>query len=154
MSRHQKSWGGGDEVSTLCHLASENKIDIEEALGEYAYLMTEDDVPTTYEEAMASPEAPYWKKGCEKEHDRFVEMGTYDLVEEPTDGSKVLDGRWVFVRKRDKFGNVVLHKSRWVAKGFSQKKGVDYNQTYAPVAKVTTFRIPVSLAAKHNLEIR
>mmetsp|Transcript_28139 Transcript_28139/g.36386 ORF Transcript_28139/g.36386 Transcript_28139/m.36386 type:complete len:382 (+) Transcript_28139:1420-2565(+) len=144
---------GGDYASFLCYLAREHNMDVEEAVGDFAYLITEDDVPATLEEAMRSPEAEQWGRGCDIEHQRFQDMDVYDLVELP-EGKKLVKGKWVFVRKRDNNGKVTVHRCRWVAKGFGQTKGLDNNKTYAPVAKITTFRVLLSLAATQNLKIK
>jgi hypothetical protein len=60
----------------------------------------------------------------------------------------------VFVRKRDERGEIARYKARLVAQGFSQKPGVDYDQTYSPVMDATTFRYLISLAVQENLDMR
>ena len=62
--------------------------------------------------------------------------------------------KWVFVRKRNEHGEVVKYKARLVAQGFSQRPGIDYEETYSPVVDATTFRFLISLAIRENLDLR
>ena len=61
--------------------------------------------------------------------------------------------KWVFVRKRNENNEVVRYKARLVAQGFTQRPGIDYDETYSPVMSGTTFRYLISLAVKMNLSI-
>ena len=62
--------------------------------------------------------------------------------------------KWVFVRKRNENNEVVRHKARLVAQGFTQRPGVDYEETYSPVMGGTTFRYLISMAVNLNLEMK
>jgi hypothetical protein len=66
---------------------------------------------------------------------------------------KAVRYKWVFKTKRDAAGEIVCHKARLVARGFSQVQGVDFNETFVPVAKFTTIRCIVVLGATLDLEI-
>lgn len=70
---------------------------------------------------------------------------TWELVKLPA-GQKPIDSKWVFKIKRDKEENILKYKTRVVARGFLQKYGVDFSDTYAPVAKLTTIMLFVTLA--------
>ena len=61
--------------------------------------------------------------------------------------------KWVFRTKCDASGNVVRYKARLVAKGYSQVAGVDFNETFAPVAKFSTIRCILALGAIMDLEM-
>jgi len=61
--------------------------------------------------------------------------------------------KWVFKVKRDATGNVVKHKARLVAKGYAQKEGVDFDEVFAPVARLETVRVLLALAAHGNWEV-
>ena len=69
------------------------------------------------------------------------------------EGCKRVGCKWVFKTKRDSNGNVKRHKARLVTKGFSQKDGIDYKETYSPVSKKDSFRIIMALVAHYNLEL-
>jgi hypothetical protein len=74
------------------------------------------------------------------------------LITAPCQGGvQLLCGRFVFRRKRDKRGKVTSFKARLVAQGFSQRPGVDINETFAPVANFVSIRTIVALAARHGL---
>jgi len=78
---------------------------------------------------------------------------TWRLEELPI-GAHVIGGKWVFRTKRNADGEIIgLFKARWVAKGFSQKPGVDFDETWAPVPRVSSMRTVLSLAATQNWEL-
>ena len=78
--------------------------------------------------------------------------GVWDLVELP-EGVKPIGCKWIFKTKRDSKGNIVRYKSRLVAKGFTQKKGIDYKETFSPVSSKDSFRIIMALLAHYDLEL-
>lgn len=76
----------------------------------------------------------------------------WDLVELPK-GSKRVGCKWVFKTKRDSKGNIERYKARLVTKGFTQKDGVDYKETFSPVSKKDSLRIVLALVAHYDLEL-
>jgi Reverse transcriptase (RNA-dependent DNA polymerase) len=108
--------------------------------------------PETYEEAMSGPDAPLWKAACAEELLSFVKTNLYDEVERPRQ-QKVVDCKWVFKIKCGPDGEIVRYKARLVAKGFTQVEGIDYTETFAPVAKFTSIRILLALAAHLDLDL-
>ena len=74
---------------------------------------------------------------------------TYSLIQPPP-GIKPVGGRWIYNVKNDPSGAQV-YKARWVAKGFSQKVGIDYDQTYAPTAHMPSIRMLIQIAVQHGL---
>ena len=68
-------------------------------------------------------------------------------------GHKAIGLKWVFKVKRDAAGNIVKYKARLVAKGYAQKQGVDYDEVYAPVARIETMRILLALVANGDWEV-
>jgi hypothetical protein len=76
----------------------------------------------------------------------------WDLVDIPN-GVKPVGCKWVYKTKRDSKGNVERFKARLVVKGFTQKEGVDYNETFSPVSEKDSFRIIMVLVAHYDLEL-
>ena len=63
------------------------------------------------------------------------------------------DHKWIFKKKTDADGNVTIYKARLVAKGYQQVQGVDYDETFSPVAKLKSIRIMLAIAAYYDYEI-
>ncbi|VVA41194.1 PREDICTED: Retrovirus-related Pol poly from transposon, partial [Prunus dulcis] len=74
-----------------------------------------------------------WKEAMNAEIETIEKNGTWELVERPTD-KPVIGVKWVFKTKLNLDGTFQKHKARLVAKGYAQKPGIDYNETFAPVA--------------------
>ena len=79
----------------------------------------------------------------QKEYDGHQKSGTWELVERQKipKGKNILRGKWVFDDKRGDDGKIIKFKARFVAMGFTQKKGVDYDETFAGVVIGKSFRI-------------
>lgn len=110
------------------------------------------DDPTSYEEALRSPDADQWKAAMEEEFNALVKTGTWKLCELPP-GANAIGSRWVFKTKRDETGSIARYKARFVAQGFSQLANRDYFDTYAPVAKLSSIRVILALAAPRDWEL-
>ena len=78
--------------------------------------------------------------------------GTWILGEAPP-GANVIGSRWVFKAKKDAAGIIACFKARLVAQGFSQIDGIDYDDTYAPVAQLASSRAIITMANHLNLEL-
>ncbi|TFY50793.1 hypothetical protein EVG20_g11324 [Dentipellis fragilis] len=89
---------------------------------------------------------------AEARRGRTGRAGTWVMENAPS-GANVVGSKWVFKAKKDAAGNVVRHKARLVAQGFSQVPGVDYFDTYAPVAKLPSMRTVLALATQQDLEL-
>ena len=76
----------------------------------------------------------------------------WKVVPRPQDRS-VVGSRWIYKIKYVADGNVEKYKARFVAKGYAQKEGIDYEETLAPVARYTSIRTVISLAAQMGWEI-
>ena len=103
----------------------------------------------SYEEAQKLPDWPKWEDAINKELDNLKATGTWELVKRPTD-TNVVDSKWVLRIKKNSAGEVEKYKARLVAKGFTQIYGVDYYETYAPVARLASFRILLAIAARNG----
>jgi hypothetical protein len=91
--------------------------------------------PMTYKEAIAGADADLWRKAMNEEMTSLLENGTWELGKLPK-GAKALPMKWVYKIKRDAQGNVERHKARFVAKGYLQREGIDFEEVYAPSAGV------------------
>ncbi|KAI5348277.1 hypothetical protein L3X38_001164 [Prunus dulcis] len=103
----------------------------------------------TYYEAV---EDKAWKEAMDAEIETIEKNGTLELVERPTD-KPVIGVKWVFKTKLNLDGTVQKHKARLVAKGCAQKPGIDYNETFAPVARLDTIRTLIALAAQKGWKL-
>ena len=108
--------------------------------------------PTTIEEAYSSPDADLWKEAVRSEMDSIMSNGTWEIVDHPY-GCKPIGCKWVFKKKLRSDGTIERYKARLVAKGYTQKEGEDFFDTYSPVARMTTIRVLLSLAASYGLII-
>ena len=108
--------------------------------------------PGSLKEAMRQGDWELWKKAMEEELTMLGDTGTWELVD-PPNNVNVVGSKWVFKAKKDAAGNVVRYKARLVAQGFSQVPGVDYFDTFAPVAKLASICAILAIAAARNMEI-
>ena len=109
--------------------------------------------PTTLDEALRSPQSEDWLKATNCEVASLFENGTFDIIDTPA-GVRPIGSKWVFRRKYDAFGFLTKYKVRLVAKGFLQKPGLDYNEVFSPVSKLTTLRLLLAHAAANDLELK
>ena len=109
--------------------------------------------PTTYNQAINCKNKNQWLIAMEDELNSIEQNKTWSLVDIPP-GCNAIGSRWVFGLKRDEKGEVVRFKARVVAKGFTQKFGVDYDEVFAPVARPATFRTLLALSSYRNLVVK
>jgi len=112
-----------------------------------------DVLPTKIEEAWAGPDGDFWKKATDTEKGSLDENETWGLEPRPKDGSPIMGNKWVFQIKRGADGKILKYKARLVAQGFSQVKGVNYTETYSPVARRQTIMTLVAWANKLKVPI-
>ena len=93
-----------------------------------------------------------WMKAMQDEMSSLKKNNTYELVELPK-GKKVLKNKWLFKLKRDDSGKLIKHKARLVVKGFAQTKGLDFDEIFSPVVKMTSIRVILGLVASMDLEL-
>ncbi|GEM11437.1 gag-Pol polyprotein [Rhodotorula toruloides] len=112
--------------------------------------------PRNHREAMRDLDVERWRAGEAEEfsslREEFKVFHTVERSDVPPD-AKILGCRFVYRRKKDEHGRVTGHKVRLVAQGFSQRPGVDFRDTFAPVAKFTSIRVLLALAARQKMLI-
>ncbi|SGZ16631.1 BQ5605_C020g09047 [Microbotryum silenes-dioicae] len=112
--------------------------------------------PPHWRAAMATPQADEWRLAAQAEFDSLSrDFSAFTPIDEslvPAD-AKILGSRFVFRTKRDQHGQVKSYKGRLVARGDSQRSGIDFDETFAPVAKFTSIRALLALAAAHGYHV-
>ncbi|CAI7807996.1 unnamed protein product [Closterium sp. NIES-54] len=111
------------------------------------------DIPTlrSYAEAIEGPYSSQWQAAMDAEMASWKSTRTYvDAV--PPPGANIVSGMWIFRVKRPP-GSPHVFKAHYVARGFSQRQGVDYFQTFSPTPKMTTLRILLHVAAHRDYEL-
>jgi hypothetical protein len=115
-------------------------------------MLLDNDEPANYEEAMMSPDSGKWLETMKSELGSMSENQVWTFVDPPSD-RKAVECKWIFKKKTDADGNVTIYKARLVTKGFRQVQGVDYDETFSPVAMFKSIRILLAIVAFHDYEI-
>jgi len=113
----------------------------------------ESEDPSTYSEALSSSDSHMWLNAMQEEMDALHKNNTWDLVDLPK-GSKVINCRWVLRKKFNPDGTIERYRARLVAKGYAQKAGLDYDETFSPVARYDTVRSVLAVTAKEKLHLQ
>ena len=108
--------------------------------------------PTTYNEAIWGPDKAEWQDAMQEEIDQLHENNTW-VLEPLSHKAKPLQNKWVYVTKKDAQQRVTRHSACLVAKRFTQQLGVDYNETFASVAKYSKLRFLLALAQNEELQL-
>lgn len=108
--------------------------------------------PTSYADAMKSPDAELWKAAIQDEFNTLMTNKTLPLSELPP-GRSYIKSRWIFKIKPGSHGSPARYKARLVAKGFSRRPGIDFEETFSPVIKHDTLRVVLSFVAAHDMEM-
>ncbi|CAI7777902.1 unnamed protein product [Closterium sp. NIES-54] len=111
------------------------------------------DIPTprSYAEAFAGPYSSHWQAAMDAEMASWKSTGTY-VDEVPPPEANIVDGMWIF-RVKHPPGSLPAFKARYVARGFSQRQGVDYFQTFSAKPKMTTLRVLLHVATQRDYEL-
>ncbi|GJW18576.1 retrotransposon protein, putative, ty1-copia subclass [Tanacetum coccineum] len=102
--------------------------------------------------ALSDPEFDKWLAAMNVEMQSMKDNQVWDLVELPPNG-KTVGSKWLFKKKTNMDGNVHTYKARLVAKGFTRTYGVDYEETFSPVADIRAIRILIAIAAYYDYDI-
>ncbi|GKC38537.1 retrotransposon protein, putative, ty1-copia subclass [Tanacetum coccineum] len=108
--------------------------------------------PANYKAALSDPEFEKWLVAMNEEMQSMNDNKVWKLVVLPPN-AKVVKSKWIYKKKTDMDGKVYIYKARLVAKGFTQTYGVDYEETFSPVADIRAIRILIAIAAYYDYEI-
>jgi hypothetical protein len=112
-------------------------------------LLTSAEEPPTFAEAEKEAN---WRKAMLEEMKSIEENSTWELVDPPR-GCRPIGLKWVFKVKRDEHGAIVKYKARLVARRFVQREGIDFEEVFAPVARMESVRLLLALAASNGWEV-
>ncbi|GJX42848.1 retrovirus-related pol polyprotein from transposon TNT 1-94 [Tanacetum coccineum] len=108
--------------------------------------------PTNYKAALLDPESDKWVDAMNAKMQSMKNNQVWRLVDLPSNG-KTVGSKWLFKKKTDMDGNVHTYKARLVAKGFTQIYGVNYEETFSPVADIRAIGIIIAIPAFYDYEI-
>ena len=112
----------------------------------------DDDEPKTVQEALSSSDSDEWMKAMNDEMESGRTNQVWDLVDLPL-GRKKIGNIWVLKIKRKADGSIERYKAQLVAKGYTQKEGVDYEETFSLVVRFASVRLILAIIANLNLEL-
>ena len=117
-----------------------------------AILIDHDNDLISYNEALKDIDVQEWLKAMNHEMESMYSNSVWTLVEAPKE-VKPIWCKWIYKKKRGPDGKVETFKARLVAKRYTQKEGIDYEETFSPVAMLKSIRILLTVAAKLDYEI-
>nr|KYP42748.1 Retrovirus-related Pol polyprotein from transposon TNT 1-94 [Cajanus cajan] len=115
-------------------------------------LLTEEGEPSTFQEALRSSDVSQWMAAMHEEIEALHRNKTWELVDLPK-GRKAIGCKWVYKIKRDGNDQVERYRARLVVKGYAQKEGIDFNEIFSPVVRLTTIRVVLAMCAAFNLHL-
>lgn len=149
------------ERSTGIQLRDRSKLNKPKKLEDYEadldnvcdYCIVNPEEPLTFQQAVNGTNAQEWKQAMEEEMDSLKTSKVWELVEVPKN-STIVENKWVYKLKTDTNGNIQKFRARLVAKGFSQREGIDFNETFSPVVRFDSIRILLTVIVQENLVLK
>jgi hypothetical protein len=117
---------------------------------EWALAVREVDEPRSASDAL---KIEHWRKAMHDEVQALMRNKTWELVPSPK-GRSIVSGKWCYKVKTDAYGNLQRYKARYVARGFTQRPGVDFSETTSPVVSLTALRTLFAKAAMDDMEVK
>jgi hypothetical protein len=96
---------------------------------------------------------PNWRAAMEDEYGTLMSNGTWEVIPRPQ-GSNIITGKWIFTHKLCADGGFDRYKACWVLRDFTQRLGVDYNETFSPVVKPVTVHTMLATAVSRDWPIQ
>ncbi|GJY77060.1 retrovirus-related pol polyprotein from transposon TNT 1-94 [Tanacetum coccineum] len=116
-------------------------------------LFTEEGEPSTLQEALNNPDASFWKEAMQEEIEALHKNKTWELVPLPG-GRKSIGNKWVYKIKRNGDDQVERYRARLVVNGYAQKEGIDFNEIFSHVVRMTTIRVVLAMCATYDLHLK
>ena len=116
--------------------------------------MHDDYEPRFITECHQRQDWPKWEEAIQTELSSLAKRDVFGPIARTLDNVKPVGYKWIFVRKRNEKNEVVRYKARLIAQGFSQRVGIDYDETYSLVMNTITFRFLISMTVSKKLEMR
>ncbi|GKA51263.1 retrotransposon protein, putative, ty1-copia subclass [Tanacetum coccineum] len=142
-----------DEGNVSLSRPSGSKVD---DMAAYAFAIAEEEdthEPITFQEAINSSEKDEWVRAMKEEMSSLKKNHTWELVDQPP-GQKLISCKWLYKIKEGIEGvQKPRYKARVVARGFTQRAGIDYNEVFSPVVRHTSIRVILSLTACEDYEL-
>ena len=125
---------------------------VEKDFGPDYYVFNLEENPPNLKEALASPDAIFWKEAVNDEMESLISNRTWKLVDLPS-GCKTIGCKWVLRKKLKLDGSIDKFKARLVVKGFKQKVDLNFFDTFSPVTRITSIRLLIAIATIFYLKI-
>lgn len=142
----------------ICNVDSRNVVDSRLRSGQISEadiafcLLAMSNEPKTYKEALESKDRNEWSKAMDEEYQSLIKNGVWLLVDRPKNES-VIDNKWVFKLKTKPDGTIERYKARLVVRGFTQKYGVNYEETFSPVVRFSSVRSILAVSAMRKMKL-
>jgi len=111
-------------------------------------------IQLTYNEAINCKNKEYWKNAINNELNNLYDNNIMTYVRNIPKGQNIISTKWVFTTKTDEDNNIIKFKARLVARGFSQKEGVDFDLTYSPTLNLDCIKLILFIAAKFKWNVQ
>jgi hypothetical protein len=145
-----------DKGNNMYFLRNRNELKKPKKMDDYVSFLNIDEIlkePISYEEAINSEDSEKWKNAMNIELRSLMDNETWEEKIPPKD-CEIIDTKWIFKIKKGENGIPIQYKARLVARGFQQKTDYDLSEIYAPVAKLTTFRILLAVANEYKMIVQ
>jgi transposase InsO family protein len=137
-----------DAEPSRYNLRNRSEIRRPERLNDYVCIT--EAYPSNFADAVKRNDSEEWRNAMESEMKSLKNLKVWTACDLPK-GRKALPCKWVLRTKRNPDGSIDRYKARLVVKGFKQRKGIDYDQTFSPVARLATVRALLSVSAQENM---
>ena len=149
---HSSSHSNRGQTSRYVNYVQSDELEDEDLDQAFLGVVLLPEEPATYKEATQCPASLQWEDAMKEEMKSLKKNGTWELIDLPP-GRKAVKCKWVYQLKFNAAGEPYQYKARLVAKGFTQVYGLDYEETFSPIACLDTMRSLLVLATLEDWEI-